>query len=198
MCIVSSGIPPPLLERMSRHRSLNSLWITGMKFDKVSVACSIEDVIRATAEFQGQNVVVGTNKLGTVVYDNNHSGAVGFNETYVKKDTTTLDRVSDWKFDIANNLKRVPVIRSSSGYLLKYLPFRHRVLSGEVTFEFEAKTEADEVLADTEFDLEFGLGGSHKAVFADCKWDQVSLPTKMEDLISLKAPFTAKGPVTIT
>ncbi|MCJ7768691.1 hypothetical protein MUP79_09915 [Candidatus Bathyarchaeota archaeon] len=126
-----------------------------------------------------------------------HAGAVAFHETYVKKDTTVLDRVTDWKFDIENNLKRVPVIRSSSGHLLKYLPFRHRVLSGELTFEFESKTEADEILADTEFTLEFGLGGTCKAVFSYCKWDNVSIPSKMEDLISLKAPFVAKGPVSI-
>jgi hypothetical protein len=174
-----------------------SLLFTGMKFHKVSVQCSIEDVIRAIAEFQGLDVATGTAKITGATYGD-HAGAVAFHETYVKKDTTVLDRVTDWKFDIENNLKRVPVIRSSSGHLLKYLPFRHRVLSGELTFEFESKTEADEILADTEFTLEFGLGGTCKAVFSYCKWDNVSIPSKMEDLISLKAPFVAKGPVSIS
>jgi hypothetical protein len=174
-----------------------SLLFTGMKFHKVTVACSVEDVIKAAAEFQGQDVAVGTAKISGASYSD-YTGAVAFHETYVKKDTTTLDRVTDWKFDVENNLKRVPVIRSSNGYLLKYLPFRHRVLSGELTFEFESKTEADEVLADTEFALEFGLGGSNKAIFTGCKWDSVSLPSKMEDLISLKAAFVAKGPLSIS
>jgi len=174
-----------------------SLLFTGMKFHKVTVGCSIEDVIRATAEFQGQDVAVGTAKITGATYAD-YIGAVAFLETYVKKGAVTLDRVSDWKFNIENNLKRVPVIRSSSGHLLKYLAWRHRVLNGELTFEFESKEEADDVLADTEFTLEFGLGGSNKAVFTGCKWDNISLPSKMEDLISLKAPFVAKGPVAIS
>ena len=174
-----------------------SLLFTGMKFDKVSVSCSIEDVIKAVAEFKGVDVAVGSAKITGATYTD-YAGAVAFHESYVKKDTTTLDRVTDWKFDIENNLKRVPVIRSSNGYLAKYLPFMHRVLGGEITFEFESITEASEVLADLEFDLEFGLGGTCKAVFTDCKWDNVSIPSKMEDLLSLKAPFTAKGPVSIS
>jgi hypothetical protein len=174
-----------------------SLLFTGMKFHKVSVSCSIEDVVKALAEFQGLDVATGTAKITGATYTD-YVGAVAFHETYAKKDTTTLDRVTDWKFDIENNLKRVPVIRSSSGHLLKYLPFRHRVLSGELTFEFESIQEASEVLADTEFTLEFGLGGTCKAVFSYCKWDNVSIPSKMEDLISLRAPFVAKGPVSIS
>jgi len=174
-----------------------SLLFTGLKFHKVSVSCSIENVIRAVAEFYGLDVSIGTAKISGATYTD-YVGAVAFHESYVKKDTTTLDRVTDWKFDIENNLKRVPVIRSSSGHLLKYLPFRHRVISGELTFEFESIEEASEVLADTEFDLEFGLGGTCKAVFSYCKWDNVSIPSKMEDLLYLKAPFIAKGPVSIS
>ncbi len=174
-----------------------SLLYTGMKFHKVSVSCSIEDVVRALAEFQGVDVTIGTAKITGATYTD-HTGAVAFHESYIKKDTTTLDRVTDWKFDIENNLKRVPVIRSTNGHLVKYLPFMHRVLSGEVTFEFESIQEASEVLADTEFDLEFGLGGTCKAVFSDCKWDNVSIPSRMEDLLYLKAPFVAKGPVSIS
>jgi hypothetical protein len=174
-----------------------SLLFTGLKFHKVSVSCSIEDVIRAVAEFYGLDVAIGTAKISGATYTD-YVGAVAFHETYAKKDTTTLDRVTDWKFDIENNLKRVPVIRSSSGHLLKYLPFRHRALSGELTFEFESIQEATEILADTEFTLEFGLGGTCKAVFNYCKWDNVSIPSRMEDLLYLKAPFVAKGPVAIS
>lgn len=173
-----------------------SMLFTGMKFNKVSVQCSVEDVIKAVAEFQGLNVALGTAKIAGATYGD-LSGAVPFNESYVKKATVALERVTDWKFDVENNLKRVPVIRASGGDLPKYLPFRHRVLSGELTFEFEDIEEATEVLADTEFALEFGLGGACKATFSGCKWDNVSLPTKMEDLISLKAAFVAKGPMAI-
>lgn len=174
-----------------------SLLFTGMKFNKVSVSCSIEDVIKAVAEFQGVDVSVGSAKITGATYTD-YAGAVAFHESYVKKDSTILDRVTDWKFEIENNLKRVPVIRSSNGYLAKYLPFKQRVLSGELTFEFESIQEASDVLADSEFTLEFGLGDTAKATFSYCKWDQVTIPSKMEDLITLKAPFTAKGPIAIS
>ncbi len=174
-----------------------SLLFKGCKFQKVTVECSIEDVIRATAELSGQDLVVGTAKITGATYAD-YAGAVAFNESYVKKTTTILDRVTDWKFTIENNLKRVPIIRSTNGHLLKYLPHRHRILSGELTFEFESKEEFDDVINDTAFDLEFGLGGSNKAVFTECKWENVATPTRIEDLIALKASFVAKGPVTIS
>jgi len=181
----------------SNPTDIISLLFTGMKFDRVSVSCSVEDVVRAVAEFQGVDVAVGSAKITGATYTD-YADAVPFHQSYVKKDAAVLDRVTDWKFDIQNNLTRVPVIRSTNGHLAKYLPFKHRVLGGEFTFEFESIQEASEVLADTEFDLEFGLGGTCKAVFTDCKWENVSIPSKMEDLISLKATFTAKGPVSIS
>ena len=174
-----------------------SLLYKGMRISKVSVECSIEDVIKAALELEGQDLETGTAKITGATYTD-HLGAVAFHESYVKKDTTTLDRVTDWKFDIVNNPRRVPVIRSSSGYLAKYIPFGHRELSGELTFEFESKAEMDEVLADTEFSLEFGLGGACKSIFSYCKWDNVTHTKWLDDLISAKAKFVAKGPVAIS
>ena len=175
-----------------------SLLHKGCRFQRVTVQCSIEDVVKASAELFGQDLTVGTAKIGASYGD--HVGAVPFYESYVKKATTTLDRVTDWSFTIENNLKRVPVIRTTNGYILKYLPYRHRNLHGEITFEFESKEEFEDVVNDTEFDLEFGLGGSpvKTAVFTGCKWENVASPTRMEDLVALKAPFVAKGPVAIS
>ena len=174
-----------------------SLLHKGCKFQHLTVECHIEDVVKATAELLGQDLEVGSDKISGATYGDK-VGAVPFYESYVKKGGSTLDRVTDWKFDIVNNLKRVPVIRTTNGYLLKYLPHRHRNLTGELTFEFESKEEFDDVINDTEFDLEFGLGGSNKAVFSGCKWENVTTPTRIEDLVSLKAGFVAKGPVTIS
>lgn len=167
-----------------------SLLYKGCKFQKVSVECDIEDVVKATAELLGQDLTVGTAKITGATYGD-HTGAVPFYESYVTKGAVTLDCVSDWKFNIENNLKPVPVIKTA-GYILKYLPHRHRNLTGEVTFEFESKDEFDDVIGDTEFSLEFGLGGSNKAVFSNCKWEDVKTPTKVEDLVSLKASFVAR------
>ncbi|PVX24533.1 MAG: hypothetical protein CW691_07395 [Candidatus Bathyarchaeum sp.] len=172
------------------------LLYTGCRFNTLTVECSVEDILKATAELIGQDVAVGTDKISGASYAD-HSGAVPYYESYVKKDDTALDRVTDFRFTIQNNLKRVPVIRTTNGHLLKYLPERHRNCTGEVTFDFESKDEFDEVINDAEFSLEFGLGSSNKALFTDCKWDTVSSPTRIEDLVTLKAPFTAKS-VTIS
>jgi hypothetical protein len=168
-----------------------SLLYTGCKFQSATVECSIEDVVKANVTVLSQNLTPGTAKLSDANYSD-YAGAVPFYDSYIKKDTTVLERVTDWKFTVENNLKQVPVIRSSSGNILKYLPNRHRDLTGEVVFEFESKDEFDDVINDVEFDLEFGLGGANKAVFSDCKWENASAPTKIEELVSLKAAFVAK------
>ena len=168
-----------------------SLLYTGCKVQRATVECSIEDVVKANIELLGQNLASGTAKISGATYSD-YTGVVPFYESYIKKENTTLDRVTDWKFTIENNLKQVPVIRNSNGNIIKYLPNRQRELGGEVVFEFESKEEFDDVINDSEFDLEFGLGGSSKAILTDCKWDTAQAPTQIEDLVSLKATFTAK------
>lgn len=174
-----------------------SLLYKGMRIAKVSVQCSIEDVVKATMEFEGQDLETGTAKITGATYTD-YVGAVAFHESYVKKDTTTLDRVTDWKFEINNNPRRVPVIRTSSGHLAKYIPFGKRDLSGELSLEFESKAEMDNCLADSEFNLEFGLGGTCKALFQYCKWENVGHTKWLEDLLCAKVKFVAKGPVAIS
>jgi len=183
------------VEVIYERTSIIDLLFKGMKIDKVTVQLTdIESenavITVPNVELMGQNVVVATAKNSTNYAD--YSGAVAYNESYVKKDTTTLDRVTDWVWSIENHLKRVPVIRSTNGELLKYLQERHRDCYGELTFEFESKEEHDEVLADTEFSLEFGLGGTNKAVFSNCKWQNIKNVLRIEDLVAVKAPFVAK------
>ncbi len=168
-----------------------SLLYTGCKFKSATIQCSIDDVVKANVELLSQNIAATTAKTSGATYAD-YAGAVPFYQSYIKKDATTLERVTDWKFTIENNLKAVPVIRAANGNLIKYLPNRQRDLTGEVVFEFESKEEFDDLINDTEFDLEFGLGGSNKAVLSDCKWENVSLPTKIEELVSLKASFVAR------
>ena len=169
---------------------------TGCRMDKVTVECSIEDVIKATADLIGQNVATGTAKITGATYAD-YASAVPWYESYVQKgaaDGTSLvaiDRITDWKFTIENNLKRRPVI-NATGYLLKYLQEQHRALGGELVFEFESIQEYTDIINDAEFSLKFGLGGSGSALFKNCKWGKASIPTKIEDLVSLKVPFTAR------
>jgi hypothetical protein len=168
-----------------------SLLHKGCRMDRAEVQCSVEDVIKADVTLIGQNLVAGTARIGNS-YTPWSDNPVAFYESYVKKQAATLERVTDWKFVIENHLKRVPVIRTTDGNLLKFLQERHRTITGEVTFEFETKEEYDDVINDTAFTLEIGLGSTNKAVFTDCKWETVSSPTRIEDLVALKAPFTAK------
>jgi hypothetical protein len=168
-----------------------SLLYSGCKIQSTTVQCSIEDVIKANMELLSQDVSVGTAKITGATYSD-YAGAIPFYDSYVKKDTSTLERVTDWKFTIENNLKQIPVIRNPNGNILKYLPYRYRDLTGEVVFEFETKEEFDDIINDREFTLEFGLGGACKAVFSNCKWENASTPTRIEELVNLKATFVAK------
>jgi hypothetical protein len=166
-----------------------SLLYTGCKFQRATVECSVEDIVKASVELLAQDLAAGTAKITGASYGD-QTGAVPFYESYVKKDAASLERVTDWKWTIENNLKQVPVIRTN-GHVLKYLPQRHRTLTGELVFEFESK-EFDDLINDAEFTLEFGLGGSSKAVFSGCKWENATAPTRIEELVSLKAAFVAK------
>lgn len=177
--------------------SIIDLLHKGCRFDKATVECGIEDVVKATAELTGQDLAVGTAKIADATYAD-YGGAVPYSDSYVQRgdagggNLQAVDRITDWKFTIENNLKAVPVIRSSNAELLKYLPARHRTLTGDATFEFESKSEFDDVINDAEFSLKFGLGGTNSALFKYCKWENVSTPTKVEDLVSLKAAFVAR------
>ena len=111
----------------------------------------------------------------------------------------TCERVTSWKLPIDNSCKPVPVIRSVNGHLAKYLIWGKRLLTGELTFEFESKQEADDILADTEqSSLNSGLGGANKVSVEHTKWDDFSLSGKSEDLIYAKVLFTAIGPLKIS
>lgn len=65
-------------------------------------------------------------------------------------------------------------------------------MTGELTFEFENKQEYDDVVNDSEFSLKLGLGGTNSALFKYCKWEKVASPTRIEELVALKASFVAR------
>jgi hypothetical protein len=180
-----------------KSSSIVDLLHKGCRIDKAAVECSVEDVVKASVELVGQDIVAGTSKIAGATYAD-FNGVVPFYESYVQRGAgdgsglVAVERVVDWKFRVENNLKRVPVIRNTNGHLLRYLQERHRVLAGELTFEFESKEEYDDVLNDAEFSLKFGLGGISSALIKYCKWERVGTPTKVEDLVSLKAPFVAR------
>jgi len=177
-----------------------SLLYTGCRINKLAVECSLEGIVKATVELVGRDVAVGTSKIAGATYGD-YAGAIPYNESYVQRGAADgsglamLERVTDWKFTLENNLKPVPVIRPTDGHLLKYLPARHRNLAGELIFEFESKQEYDDVINDSEFSLKFGLGSTNNALFKYCKWENIASPTRIEDLVSLKASFVARDAI---
>ena len=204
-----SDSPTDLLQHVQTLNSLSveifyektsgliDLLFKGCRIDKASVECSVEDVVKANVELAAQNAEASSQKLPNATYAS-YGGAVPYYESYVQRgaadgsNPAAVDRVTDWKFTVENNLSRVPVIRSTDGHLLKHLPARQRGLSGELVFEFESREEFDYVVNDIEFSLKFGLGGPKSALFKYCKWEAVVVPTKIEDLVSLKASFVAR------
>jgi hypothetical protein len=174
-----------------------SLLYKGARFNKATLTCDIDGILECEAEFPSQDVEVTTSKIANATYTE-YAGAVSGSESYVKIGGVTCERITSWKLQIDNSCKAVPVIRSTNGHLAKYLTWGKRLLTGELTFEFESKQEADDILADTEqTNLEFGLGGANKVSVEHTKWDDFSLSGKSEDLIYAKVPFTARGPLSI-
>jgi len=180
-------------EKTSGIVSLNH---KGCRIDRLTVEASAEELMKVTAELIGQNVAVATAKIGASYGDYSATPCAWY-DTYVKKGANILERVTDYRFTIENNLRRVPVIRTTDGHLLKYLPWRHRELAGEIACDFETKEELDDIINDTEYTLEFGLSGTNKALFSGCKWESNILATRTEELVSQKLAFTAKS-VTIS
>jgi hypothetical protein len=174
-----------------------SLLYKGCRIGRLTVECGIEKVVEATVELSGKDAAVGTSKIVGATYSE-YAGAVPYTESFVQRGAgdgsglAAIERVADWKFVIDNNLKPVSVIRSADAHLLKYLPARHRNVTGELTFEFESKQEYDDIISDSEFSLKFGLGSTNNALLKYCKWENVATPTRIEDLVSLKASFVAR------
>lgn len=212
---LSSLAPISLIQHVQTLSSLSvqtiyykGLWATptsiishlysGCKVNKVTVECKLEEVIKSTVELLGQSFTRMTALISGATYGD-FVGAVPFNQSFVQKGVSggtglvTQTDITDWKFEINNNLKAVGVIQSAgTGLLLKYLRERNRKLTGELTMEFEDDAEMQDFLVDGDFSLSFGLGSTNTALFKYCKWDQIETADKMDDLISVKAKFKAR------
>jgi len=173
-----------------------SLLYKGARIDKLTVECKIEDVLKAAVDVLAQDVTVGTGKITGATYTD-YEGAIPSHDAGAEIKRTAADgtspvaltRAMDYKWTYENNLRPVGVIRTTNGHLLKYLPARHRNFYGEINFEFEEITEFSDVIDDNYFGLAMKLGDS-LAQATYCKWDDVAIPTRIEDLVALKAKWT--------
>jgi len=175
-----------------------SLLYTGMRISKAVVTCDIDGIVEAEVSLVGQNIVVGTTKIADAVAYNQYAGVTSGLESYFKIAGAANERAVAWRVEIDNGVKQIHTIKAANAHIAKYVPFGSQKVSGEVTFEFDADTEADDVVGDTEkASLEFGIGGAHYINAALTKWDSFSLDGKIEDFINTTVPFSARGATTI-
>lgn len=164
----------------------------GCKVDRIKVDVSIEDPVKVTADLIGQDLAVGTAKIGASYEAEPAANPLTGNDCSVSKGGVEITRFSDFSFEIVNNLKRQPVIRSTTPYLIKSLPERHETLQGTIRANFESKEELDDILADTEFTLLFNISGKNFS-FSGCKWRSSRLPTRIEDIVAQSLEWEARG-----
>jgi len=175
--------------------SIISLNHKGSKVDKAKIEGSIEDPIKVSMTMIGQDLASAAAKIGQSYENESTNNPITGLDCVIKKATVELTRFSDFSFEIANNLKRQPVIRSTTPHLIKALPERHQSFQGSIKADFESKAELDDILADTEFTLAFEIGpaGNKKIfTFGGCKWGPAKTPTKTEDLVAQNLTFEAK------
>ncbi len=176
---------------------LVDLLYTGSRIDKATISCSMEDVLRAECDLMSQDVTGASAKPAGATYDL-LSGAVSWEDIAVLKgnadgsNLSPFEVTTDWKFTIANNLKRVGVIRASNPTKPKYIVPRHRDLSGELTCTFENKDQYY-AAADGSFSLKFDLSAGKYFLFKNCQWANVSSVRRPEDIIAMKLGFTAES-----
>jgi len=164
----------------------------GCKVDRIKVDVSVEDPVKVTADLIGQDLAVGTAKVGASYEAEPATDPLTGNDCSVSKGGVEITRFSDFSFEIVNNLKRQPVIRSTTPYLIKSLPERHETLQGTIRADFESKAELDDILADTEFTLLFNVSGKNFS-FSGCKWRSSRLPTRIEDTVVQSLEWEARS-----
>jgi len=179
-------------EKASGIISLNH---KGCKIDRYKIDGSIEEPVKISVDLIGQDVAVATAKIGASYEAEPTVNPITGSDCVIQKGGLEITRFSDFSFEIINNLKRQPVIRSTTPYLIKGLPIRHETLQGSIRADFESKAELDDILGDTAFSLAFIIGpaGNQKTfTFSDCKWRSSRLPTKIEDTVAQLLEWEAK------
>jgi len=175
-----------------RGAEIISLRHFGCCLNKLKMSCAQDDMLRAEMEFWAQRPNSATQKWSTGTYGTQTGDLVAWYQTYLKRSGILTEKCVSWEFSVDENLKRLPVIRSTEANLLKYMQRRQRAVKGELVFIFNENAEYLEVVNDMEFTLEFGFGAAKKATLSGCKWSKIALPTHLED-VPVNLPFTAKS-----
>jgi len=169
----------------------------GCLLNKVAVKGSVlsgEDMeINVETEIIGQDVSVGTSHPTGATYAAD-PGTTPKRGSDVKIELATVEvtDIYEFTFSIVNNLKRYPVIRSTSGNLLKWLLGRQLELDIELTAYLTNKQYVEGLMADWSGEIKFTIG-TDTYTFSGCKYASINLPTKVEAEVPQKLKFTAKS-----
>jgi len=196
------GLTVEYLAEYGATPSYVSMVHKGMLIDSMEVVIPKEDWDIVTLRLIGQTVTHGTTAISneTAASDPATAPYSWFGATVqidVNGGMVEVDEIGTCKFYIRNHLRPIPVIRSTSATLLKYLQRSQRELGGEVQVYFEDKTRIDEVLASTDFEMRFILASTTPFYeFTGCYWDRHTLTTRIKEVpcyINLAFTATAVG-----
>jgi hypothetical protein len=176
---------------------INSYLNKGAMINALTVSASVNEPVTVKPDIILQDVAISTNHPSGATYAND-PGTVPktWYDTQATLDAAVIDALTDWHFTVNNNLQRFPVIRSSSGDLLKFLIERQRQLSGELTVAYMDSALLAKVAGATEFTLVFTVG-SDTFTFNNCKFDAGRFAAKPVEVVPQRLPWTAKT-LTIT
>jgi len=178
--------------------NLVSLMFLGQKLGKLTIDVPEEEFIEVTAACVGQNFTISDEAKQADSYgDIPTDDPLSWFETYIKKGGVEISRYGKWTLEINNHVVRKPVVRSTDANLAKYVLATKRDVGGTIEAYFEDKSELNDVVNDTAFELKLYIATKYFTV-SGCKWDRARIPTSVDSYpVKLPMPFTGKT-VTLT
>jgi len=187
------------MEIYTYDATLNIYLHSGGMINSIDVNASVNNLVTVKPAIIAQNVSISTSHPAGVTYATD-PGIVPktWYDTQVEIPAgTPVDGVTDWTFKINNNLERYPVIRTTSGDILKYLVERQREFSGDLTVAYMSNTLLTAMTTATEQATLKITVGTDTFTFNNVKFDTGRLTAKPVEVILQKLPWTAKT-LTIT
>jgi len=167
----------------------------GCLINRATVSASIDNPIAVRTEVISQNCVHGTTIPGTPYAGEPGATPIMWNASDVVfgADINLHGALTDWSFTLNNNLQRIPVIRSTTGDLLKYLAERARSITGELTVAYVDSTFMDAIIAMTEANLVITVAGVGTYTLGGVAFDSGRYTSKPPaEIVPQRLPFTAK------
>jgi len=175
--------------------AIDSLLNLGGLIEQIQLIAAINEPMKVKAEIYCQNATLTTAHPSDATYASDPGtipkGWYDSQCTVSGGTAVIVDGLTDWTVTIKNNFQRQPVIRSTSGDLIKYMVERQRSYTGELTVAYIDEALLTLLINCTNLDVTFAVG-SDTYKFMGCKFDSNKLTGKIPDVIPQKIPFTAK------